>query len=197
MAVLLLGLCATSCAGSADRPDQRSSPVASPTSAATTERLSGDELRLELLDLKDADQAERTGLSAENNDAARAARLAEIIDDYGWPTSDLVGADGASAAWLIAQHADFDVPFQQRVLDLMTTAVDADAADPTELALLDDRVAVNTGLPQTYGSQIRCVDGAPQPATPIEQPDAVDQRRAGVGLEPLADYYAQFDCSAG
>lgn len=182
------------CVSGGPSTEQPSSSVPT-TSAAATPDLA--QLRDELLAMKDADQAERTGQSTENGDVERAARLGEIIALIGWPGSDLVETDGASAAWLIAQHADFDVAFQQRALDLMRDAVARGVADPTELAFLDDRVAVNTGVPQTYGSQIRCVGGAPEPATPIVEPGTVDQRRADIGLEPLADYYAQLDCSQG
>lgn len=178
---------------SATRPS-----IGRPATTEPSASLDPAALRQELLDLQAADQAERTGQAATNGDADRAARLAEIIDAHGWPSSDLVGEDGASAAWLIAQHADFDVAFQQRALGLMADAVAAGRADASELAFLEDRVAVNTGAEQTYGTQIRCRGGVAEPATPISDPGEVDQRRAGVGLEPLADYLAIFaaDCAA-
>jgi hypothetical protein len=142
--------------------------------------------------MMEADQAERSGQSTANGDEARTDRLREIIAEHGWPTRELVGEDGASAAWLIAQHADFDVAFQEEALGLMQGAVADGQADESELAYLEDRVAVNQGEPQTYGTQVRCVEGAAQPATPLAQPDEVDELRAGVGLDPLADYMAEF-----
>ena len=63
----------------------------------------------------DEDQAERTGESTANGDRVRADRLAEIVDEHGWPTHSMVGTDGGTAAWLIAQHADFDVGSQARI----------------------------------------------------------------------------------
>lgn len=171
------------------------------TAAATTAALPA--LRQELLEMRDADQAERSGetgvpVTGPTGDIERADRLREIIAEHGWPTNSLVGTDGATAAWLIAQHADFDVAFQQEVIALMQAAVAADDADPTQMAFLEDRVAVNTGQPQTYGSQISCTDGRAAPATPIRDEDQVDQRRQAIGLEPLEEYYAQFDepCAA-
>lgn len=146
-------------------------------------------LRRELLDMMEADQAERTGESDANGDQRRADRLREIIDERGWPTFELVGTEGATAAWLIAQHADFDVEFQAEALDLMRAAADAGQADASEVAYLEDRVAVNRGEPQRYGTQVRCRAGRAEPATPIVEPEAVDTHRAEVGLEPLADYY--------
>ncbi len=35
--------------------------------------------------------------------ARHGDRLGEIMDDYGWPTAELVGEEAARAAWLIAQ----------------------------------------------------------------------------------------------
>lgn len=150
-------------------------------------------LREELLEMMDADQAERRGESVEDDDASRAARLAEIVDEYGWPGFRLVGVDGATAAWVIAQHADFDVAFQRRALDLMCAAVRAGDADPVEVAYLEDRVAVNSGRPQFYGTQVGGCEGGRAVPHPIAEEAEVDRRRVELGLEPLAEYLAQFD----
>ncbi|KKS13602.1 MAG: hypothetical protein UU67_C0021G0005 [Candidatus Daviesbacteria bacterium GW2011_GWB1_41_5] len=44
------------------------------------------------------------------------AHLKDIIKKYGRPSSKFVGLAGESAAWLIAQHSDYDVKFQERCL---------------------------------------------------------------------------------
>src|SRR4051794_39875310 len=69
-------------------------------------------------------------------DETHTARLAEIIDEYGWPGRSLVGVRGAHDAWLLAQHGD--PVFQERALVLLTAAVDADEADAKDLAYLVD-----------------------------------------------------------
>ena len=54
-------------------------------------------------------------------------------------------------------------------------------------------MAVNSGGPQFYGTQLRgCEDGKAVPHPIAEEAD-VDQRRARLGMEPLAEYLAQFD----
>ncbi|HEX5996618.1 MAG TPA: DUF6624 domain-containing protein [Jiangellales bacterium] len=148
------------------------------------------ELQAELVEMQAADQAERTGQSSEDGDRERTERLTEIIDEFGWPTRSLVGTDGATAAWVIAQHSDQDVEFQERALELMREAVTDDEADPTELAYLEDRVATNRGEPQIYGTQIGCVDGEAVPG-PIADEANVDERRADAGLQPLDEYLAE------
>ncbi len=191
-AVLLIVALLTACAG--DGGDASPSPT---PSVSVSPRERNEELRAELLAMMEQDQAERSGQSAEWNDQERTDRLAEIIDEHGWPGSDLVGTDGATAAWVIAQHSDLDTEFQQRALELMRPAVEAGLADPGDLAYLEDRVALNAGGEQIYGTQIACVDGVAEPA-PLADPETVDERRAEAGLDPLADYLATLEeaCAA-
>ncbi|KJK58129.1 DUF6624 domain-containing protein [Saccharothrix sp. ST-888] len=123
--------------------------------------------------------------------ARHGERLDEAMAAHGWPTAELVGPEAARAAWLIAQHADRRADIQRRALDLLTAAVEAGRADARDLAFLHDRTLVNEGRPQRYGTQIGAVvDGAPVP-WPCEQPDRVDELRAGVGIEPFAVYTAE------
>ncbi len=171
-------------------------PTATPLDAPVP--ADDDVLRTELLAMMAADQLERTGAGLPAGtklpparDFDRAQRLRRIVEERGWPTHDEVGKDGGTAAWLVAQHADFDVEFQQWALAQLTATARAGQADRTEVAYLADRVAVNTGVPQVYGSQVRCRDGEPRPATPLKRPDDIDSLRHRVGMDPLEDYYAE------
>jgi hypothetical protein len=74
----------------------------------------------------------------------------------------------------------------------MRAAVEDGEADPTELAYLEDRVALNSGRPQTYGTQIACVDGHAEPSE-LADPDRVEELREEVGLQPLDDYLAELE----
>ena len=149
------------------------------------------EVRDELLAMMEEDQAERTGgTGSVASDRERAERLREIVEEHGWPTLSMVGKEGATAAWVIAQHADFDVELQEEFLALMQAA--GDDVDASEVAYLEDRVAVAKGASQRYGTQIRCTpDGEVAPATPLIDEAGVDQLRAEAGMAPLADYYAE------
>ncbi|MFH8656966.1 DUF6624 domain-containing protein [Streptomyces afghaniensis] len=124
--------------------------------------------------------------------ARHGDRLSEIMDEYGWPTADLVGEEAARAAWLIAQHADRQLDVQRRALHLMQQAVSAGSAGPRELAFLRDRTLVNEGRKQIYGTQIAGVkDGSPIP-WPCEEPERMNELRAEVGIEPFDEYVAKF-----
>ncbi|MFE7661768.1 DUF6624 domain-containing protein [Streptomyces celluloflavus] len=124
--------------------------------------------------------------------ARHGDRLNEIMDEYGWPTAELVGDDAARGAWLIAQHADRQLGIQRRALQLMEQAVATGSASPRELAFLRDRTLVNDGHKQVHGTQIaRIKDGSPVP-WPCEQPEHMDKLRAEVGIEPFAEYTAKY-----
>jgi hypothetical protein len=62
--------------------------------------------------------------------------------------------------------------------------------DGAGAAWLLDRVRVNAGQPQLYGTQFTVTDGHFGPC-PIEDPHRLDERRAAAGLEPFADYEAR------
>jgi hypothetical protein len=116
-----------------------------------------------------------------------ALRLLEVIDAHGWPGERLVGADGAQAAWRIAQHAIGEPEFQRQCLRWLQEAAEAGDVPAWQPAFLEDRVRVFEGRPQRFATQFELSDdGWPVPF-PVDDPDGVDERRRAVGLEPLAD----------
>ena len=129
-------------------------------------------------------------------DRRNTARMKEVVQAHGWPGKTLVGADGAHAAWLLVQHADFDVEFQARCLLLLEAAVKRGEAAAVDAAYLVDRVRVNQNKPQVYGTQFRLKDDGTYEPQPIEDPQRVDERRRSVGLVTLAEYAKRIGKSA-
>lgn len=102
-------------------------------------------------------------------------RIKDIILEYGWPGISLVCEDGADAAWFVVQHAVSEPEFQERFLVLLRDAVLAGQAKGLQLAMLHDRVLIQQGKPQIYGSQ-RGTDGYENVyPLPITDPENVDQ----------------------
>ncbi len=121
--------------------------------------------------------------------AQNAKRCKEIFNQIGYPTNTLVGTDASQAFWLLVQHADADPAFQQQVAIAMKQAVIQGEAPAENLAMLTDRVHINTNRPQIYGSQVLYnMKTARAYPKPIQDPQSVDQRRTEVGLPPLWQY---------
>jgi uncharacterized protein DUF6624 len=103
--------------------------------------------------------------------------IRKIVNEHGWPGRSLVGDDGAGAAWLVVQHQDMDLEFQQRCLALMREAFLVGEVRPHDLAYLTDRVLTHEGKAQMYGTQSGGVTSAADEAR-------IDANRAAIGLEP-------------
>lgn len=116
-------------------------------------------------------------------------RLAEILQEYGYPGFDLVGKDGSSDYWMMVQHSDHNPDFQKEVLGKMKIEIGKENADPLEYGLLVDRVNINTGKAQLYGTQVE-YDFDIARAFPKNLADSanVNKRRKSLGMEPLEEY---------
>lgn len=122
-------------------------------------------------------------------DATNTTRLKVIIKQHGWPGPKLIGRDGTDAFFLLAQHAD--PAFQEKVLPLLQTAYRRGILTGQNYALFTDRVLVQSGKPQIYGTAAKPMDqwnGREPVFQPIEDEANVDKRRAAMGLMPLSEY---------
>lgn len=165
-------------------------------------------MKRELLDRVAADQAVRERMTAavragttpdhatiaalSTVDSTNTVWLRDKIDRYGWPDSSVVGGDGASAMFLLVQHADRDTAFQARVLPALEAAYRRGQAQGQHVALLTDRLARARGEPQVYGTQAVMRDGRVT-ISPLRDSGGVDARRAAMGLPPLAEYLRVLD----
>lgn len=116
-----------------------------------------------------------------------AAALEALIERRGWPGRSLVGAQGAQAAWLIAQHAIGVPDFQRKCLQLLKQAAARGEAEPVYVAYLEDRICFHEGRPQRYGTQFDWDEHGRLSPWTLEDSERVDEYRASVGLEPLAE----------
>ncbi len=135
------------------------------------------------------ESAEMTALWAIiiEKDSINLLKVTSILDKYGWLGRDKVGSRGNQTLFLVIQHSAQKT--QEKYLPMMREAVKNGNANASSLALLEDRVALGQGKKQVYGSQIG-FDKIAQKfyVLPLDDPDHVDERRAAVGLSPLAEY---------
>ena len=127
----------------------------------------------------------------QEKDSINLIKVKNILDEVGWLGFDVLGDQGNSALFLVIQHSD--IVTQEKYLPMMRDAVKKGNAHGSQLALLEDRVALRQGKKQIYGSQIgKDNETNKYYVSPLEDPDNVDKRRAEVGLGPLATYVSQW-----
>ena len=157
-------------------------------------------LRRELVEMARLDRVTRAELAASGDlfgagyeprmarvHARNAERLRRAIESVGWPGADLVGPDGAEAAWLVLQHAIAEPDLLRRALPLLETAAREGRADPAHAAMLEDRIRFFEGRPQRYGTQFDWdAEGNLSPGE-VEDPQRLAERRRAVGLPPLEE----------
>jgi hypothetical protein len=120
-------------------------------------------------------------------DSINQLKVCAILDRYGWLGPDVVGEAGNATFFFVIQHAE--LPLQIKYLPMLRAAVKDGRAKARHLALLEDRVNLRQGKKQLYGSQVGWdMKTNSHYVLPLEDPDHVDQRRATMGLPPLAEY---------
>lgn len=120
-------------------------------------------------------------------DSINLIKVKKILDERGWLGEDLIGNQGNSTLFLVIQHSDLET--QEKYLPMMREAANIGNANVSDLALLEDRVALRKGGKQIYGSQVgRNKETGEYYILPLIDPDNVDKRRSEVGLEPLQEY---------
>ena len=148
------------------------------------------ELQQKLKIMVEKDQAVRTTtrISAEammSIDGRNRPELEKIFADYGWPKRSLVGKEATHNFWLLVQHQPVDV--QAGMLPSLERAVEKGEASKSDYAYLYDRVRMNEGRTQRWGTQVKCINGLPVLA-PVDDPAGLDARRQELHLPPMPEY---------
>lgn len=123
-------------------------------------------------------------------DRDNTAWLRADLAANGWYRISAFHPSASNAAWLMVQHADRDPAFQQEMLVMLEPLAAEGEIERSDFAYLFDRVAVNAGRPQRYGSQGRCVARGVWAPNDLEDPDRVQAFRDDNELGSLAEYTA-------
>lgn len=121
-------------------------------------------------------------------DGENTAWLKADVAANGWFTISATGPKASSSAWLMAQHADRDRPFQKQVLALMEPLVATGEVTRGNYAYLWDRIAVSENRPQRYGTQGRCIAPGRWEPNEIEDPSRIEALREEAQIGTLVEY---------
>lgn len=109
-----------------------------------------------------------------------------IIEKCGMPTLKEVTQKHMNAIWLGLQHTD--KKNRKKYFPKIEKAVENGDLSKQQYALMKDRVLMDEGKPQIYGSQIK--NGK---LYKLENPESVNERRKKMGMGTIEDYLKKFN----
>lgn len=122
-------------------------------------------------------------------DSINSAEIRRITETIGFPGYDRVDTNYSDAFWNLVQHQDKQVELQREVLEKMKIEVDRKNASFLYYAYLIDRVNINTGEKQVYGTQMQLnSDSTSYEPKPVIEPEQLNRRRKEAGLIPIEAY---------
>ncbi len=147
-------------------------------------------IKMQLEFIRDRDQKTRKGRDSaafiSYIDSTNLVQVELLISKYGWLGKSFVGVRGNQTCFLVIQHSDSAT--QVKYLPMMQKSVEEGESSAADFALLQDRVLMQQGKKQTYGSQIVFDKQGNNIFYPIEDEINVNLRRAKVGLQPIEEY---------
>lgn len=135
----------------------------------------------------DSPEADSVGKLLDKVDSINLIKVENILDNYGWLGKEVVSEKGTNALWLIIDHAEPAV--QKRYIGVMRQAIEEGRLEGKYLALVEDRIALDSGQEQIYGTQYILNEKSNlNELLPVMDIEQIDVRRAKVGLTPLREY---------
>jgi hypothetical protein len=141
----------------------------------------------------ETDQGNRQEGSVGNSDIDRENQqtVVSVIENCGFPTAKEHGHKSVQAIFLVIQHAGKGL--REKYFPFIKKSADKGDLQWSTVALMEDRMLMDRGEKQKYGSQVRKENGSDEwTLYPIQDPENVNQRRAKIGLGPIEEYLKHF-----
>ena len=133
----------------------------------------------------ESDSVAKQQLIIKKNHIINEKKIAKILEEYGWPTKEMIGERGNWTICNVIQHSDNEVRIHY--LPIMRQAVKDKKLEPRFLVRSEDRIATERGDLQIYGGQMKYY---PETKSfnlwPIFDPENIDKRRTAIGLDSIA-----------
>lgn len=126
----------------------------------------------------------------QRNDSINQIEVFDILDCYGWPSSEIVGGSNF-AIWEVIQHTSLEAI--EKYLPLFHTAAANNELNKSFVAMMEDRCDMWRNRPQKYGTQGTRNENGEFVIYQLLDPENVDIWRAEMDLPPLSEYIQQMN----
>ena len=138
-----------------------------------------------------ADEIVNYSTEMERVDSLNQVTVFGILDKEGWPSH--LSDKANRAIWIVIDHSN--LAYRSKYLGLVKEKAEHGVLDKTDYAILNDRVLMEEGKPQIYGTQIKMAATIVDDEItmqfflwPVENPTALDSLRNTVGLSAIEEY---------
>lgn len=126
----------------------------------------------------------------QRNDSINQIDVFDILDSYGWPSSEIVGGSNF-AIWEVIQHTSLEAI--EKYLPLFHKAATDNELNKSFVAMMEDRCDMWRNRPQKYGTQLIRNDNGENVPYNLLDPEKVDEWRKEMELPPIKDYLEQMN----
>jgi len=150
---------------------------------------------LKELNLTEKEFQEKERELFERNDSLNLIEVEQIIAEHGYPGKSLVGEPENEAAWFVIQHSNKI----EKYYPLIEKAGKKGELDITKVAMMKDRLLMDQGKVQIYGTQGKTIFLTENPKSqddlkviiwPIKNPKSVNKLRQKTGFKTSIEEYA-------
>lgn len=127
----------------------------------------------------------------EKQDSLNLIKVSKIIDIYGYPGKTLVGEKTNVIVWSVVQHSNSI----EKYFPLIKDAGEKGELAMNLVAMMEDRMLMNQGKEQVYGTQIKGEKINNEHiffVWPIKDTGNVNERRKNIGFEETIEEYAKY-----
>ena len=109
----------------------------------------------------------------------------------GMPNLSVVNESQMAAIWMTIKQSSYQ--FRKAFLPNLVLAVENGDIKEMNIASIKDKILMDEGKPQVYGTQVFRNDQGNWQLYGVEEPEYVDRRRKDIGFGALQEYLAQYD----
>jgi len=109
----------------------------------------------------------------------------------GMPNLTVVNETQMAAIWMTINQSSYQ--FRKAFLPNLVMAVENGDIKERNIATIKDKIMMDEGKPQIYGTQVYRDELGEWKLYGIEDPEYVDRRRKDIGFGPLQDYLNQYN----
>lgn len=140
---------------------------------------------------KDQQFRNNTVSNPQNFDLENQQIVVSILEKCGFHALNTVDNSDLTTMFLVIHHGTK----QQRAkyFKYFSDLSDKGLFNRSLLALMEDRILIDQGKKQKYGTQVVKDGNGKWVLLPVEMPEDLDERRSEIGLMPIQDYMKSFD----